>query len=101
MHIASAAQWARAEEEGTYAPESLAREGFVHCSTRAQVAGTLARHFEGKTDLVLLILDEAVLGPALRWERPIGGGYADGEHFPHVYSAIPTSAVRAVEPLAW
>ena len=32
-------------------------EGFVHCSTRAQLAGTLDRHFAGAGPLVLLVLD--------------------------------------------
>jgi uncharacterized protein (DUF952 family) len=41
---------------------------------------------------VLLVLDPAVLGDALRWEegRP-------GEVFPHVYAPIPLDAVTAVE----
>ncbi len=41
---------------------------------------------------MLLVLDTAALGDALRWDesRP-------GETFPHVYAPIPVSAVTAVE----
>lgn len=76
-------------------PASLDDEGFVHCSTRSQLAGTLARHFPGGGPLVGLVLDPTLLGVVeLRWEesRP-------GERFPHVYGPLPVGAVVAVERL--
>ncbi len=92
LHIATPAEWAAARASGVVAPASLAAEGFVHCSTRDQLAGTLARHFAGGGDLVVLVLDPGALGAELRWEesRP-------GERYPHVYGPIPTAAVTAVE----
>ena len=91
LHVATPAEWAAARRTGTVAPPSLATEGFVHCSTREQIPGTLARHFAGRGDLVLLVLDAAAVGD-LRWEA-----LTPGEPFPHVYNAIPLAAVRAVE----
>lgn len=58
------------------------RDGFVHLSTEAQLAGTIARHFAGATGLVaaeVLVLDD----PALRWEISRGGA-----RFPHLYRAL-------------
>jgi uncharacterized protein (DUF952 family) len=91
LHITTAEAWAAAQETGQVAPASLEAEGFVHCSTRAQLDATLARHFPGTGRLTLLVLDPDAVGD-LRWEesRP-------GESFPHVYGPIPAQAVVAVE----
>jgi uncharacterized protein (DUF952 family) len=94
LHIASPSEWAAAMRTGQIAPPSLATEGFVHCSTRAQLAGTLDRHFAGAGSLVLIALDEAAIAPDLRWEEGL-----PGERFPHVYAAIPVTAVLAVEEI--
>lgn len=67
-----------------------ARDGFVHLSTAAQVPGTLARHFAGEPRLVVLRVDGARLGDALRWEVSRGGAL-----FPHLYAALPVDAIVA------
>jgi uncharacterized protein (DUF952 family) len=92
LHITTAAGWAAAQAAGEVAPDSLAAEGFVHCSTRDQLAGTLARHFAGAGGLTLLVLDPDALGAALRWEES-----HRGERYPHVYGPIPVAAVTGVE----
>jgi uncharacterized protein (DUF952 family) len=94
LHIATPSEWAAATRTGQIAPPSLATEGFVHCSTRAQLASTLGRHFAGAGPLVLLALDAAAIAPDLRWEEALAG-----EPFPHVYAAIPVTAVVAVEEI--
>ena len=63
-------------------------------STAAQAVETAAKHFAGATDLVLVAIDAAVLGPALKWEVSRGGAL-----FPHLYADLPMSAVRWVKPL--
>lgn len=92
-HLATPAEWAAARASGSVAPASLAAEGFVHCSTEAQVAGTIDAHFAGVDELVLLRVDVERLGEALRWEegRP-------GETFPHVYRALSVDEVLEVVP---
>ena len=94
LHIATPSEWAAATTTGQVAPPSLATEGFVHCSTREQLAGTLERHFADAGPLVLLVLDEAAIAPDLRWEESL-----PGEAFPHVYGAIPVDAVLSVEEI--
>ncbi|WP_128253318.1 DUF952 domain-containing protein [Falsirhodobacter deserti] len=64
------------------APVDLA-DGYIHISTPAQVAETAAKHFAGERDLVLVALDDAALGPALRWEPSRGG-----QLFPHLYRPL-------------
>lgn len=95
LHIASPSEWDTAQQTGEIAPPSLATEGFVHCSTRQQLAGTLARHFTGAGVLVLLTLDATAIAGALRWEQSLPGEPS----FPHVYAPIPVEAVVAVEQI--
>ena len=87
-HLARAADWQAAQASGRYTVASLTTEGFIHCSTAAQVEATARRHYLGSTDLVLLTLDPERLGAAVRWER----GTDVDDVFPHVYGPIPTSA---------
>lgn len=67
--IAGAREWADARAAGTYAgsPDDR-RDGFIHFSDAAQVAGTLEKHFAGRDDLVLACIDAEPLGAALKWE---------------------------------
>ena len=87
--------WREAEKAGRFAgsPVDL-RDGFIHFSTAAQVAETAARHFAGALDLVLVQVDAARLGAALKWEPSRGGAL-----FPHLYGDLDLAAVRKVEPL--
>jgi len=71
-----------------------ARDGFIHLSARHQVAGTLATHFVGQTDLVLIAIDPDRLGEQLCWETSRGG-----ELFPHLYGPLDLAHVISVQPL--
>lgn len=90
FHITERSTFDAALELGKYETESLAREGFIHCSTGEQVLRTAARFYAGRQGLVLLCISTAPLGDALRYEA------ADGESFPHCYGAIPLEAIPAV-----
>jgi len=70
------------------------QDGFIHFSTAAQVDETAAKHFAGQCDLMLVAVDGEALGPALKWERSRGN-----DLFPHLYAALPLSAVRWARPL--
>ena len=93
--ILRAAEWEalRAAGRTAGAPVDLA-DGYVHLSAAAQVRATAAKHFAGEEGLVLLAVDAAALGDALRWEPARGG-----EDFPHLYAELPLSAVARAEPL--
>ena len=70
------------------------RDGFIHLSSASQVADTAARHFGGQAGLLLVAVEAASLGDALRWEPSRGG-----EPFPHLYGPLPRRAVRWVADL--
>ncbi len=59
------------------------QDGYIHFSTAAQVAETVARHFAAESDLVLLALEADKLGPTLKWEPSHGGAL-----FPHLYRPL-------------
>jgi uncharacterized protein (DUF952 family) len=95
-HLAGRADWLAAQASGRYvgSPDDQ-RDGFIHFSTAAQVARSAARFRAGRRDLLLLWVDAAALGSVLRWERS-----GSGEDYPHLYEALPVSAVRRVDALA-
>jgi uncharacterized protein (DUF952 family) len=94
-HMCRAAEWCAAERTGSYPGSSQdVADGFIHFSTAAQIVASAARHRAGQGDLVLLAVDLAALGAALRWEKSRGG-----ELFPHLYGALPCEAVRRVAQL--
>ncbi len=89
------AEWAALAARGTTpgSPADVA-DGFVHFSTAAQLPGTLERHFAGETGLVLVAVDPAAAGPALRWEPSRGGAL-----FPHLYRPLQATDVLWSRPL--
>ncbi len=89
-HLATEADWARYQQQGTIDPPSLVSEGFVHCSWGHQVPGTVDKHFAQVAGLLALRLDAAALGPVELVEED---SYGSGQAFPHAYGAIPAGAV--------
>lgn len=70
------------------------RDGFIHLSSGPQVSGTLAKHYPGEEDLLLLTLDPDRLGDALKWESS-----RDGELFPHLYGPLNLDAIVSADAL--
>lgn len=99
FHIATAADWRRTLETGTYTTSTvgrtLAEEGFIHASRRDQVQGVFDRYYAGLgEDLVLLTIDPARLESEVRVEA------VGDDAYPHVYGPINRSAVVDVTPLS-
>ena len=91
-------EWLAAKTEGVYRGSSHdVRDGFIHLSAAHQVRGTLAAHYPGRTDLVLLTIDaDAIVSESgkLVWEPSRAG-----ELFPHLYGVLPVTAVQTVVQL--
>jgi len=100
LHITSKKEWAEAQQRGEYIAPSLQTEGFIHCSTENQVLHVANAFYAGRTDLVLLKLDEAQLKPELKWEPPAAArpapGISDSDKFPHIFGPINLTAVASV-----
>ena len=87
-HITTTEDWERNKGLNEFFPADYAKEGFIHCCTKQQLEGVLHRYFKGKTNLVLLHLDEAKLISELKYELSTGN-----ERFPHLYGAINSEAI--------
>jgi uncharacterized protein (DUF952 family) len=89
-------EWAAARAGARFAgsPADL-KDGFIHFSTAGQAAETAAKHFAGEAGLVLAEIDPARLPAPLKWEPSRGGAL-----FPHLYGALPLSAVARTWVLA-
>ncbi len=92
-HLTTREAWEKARG-GAYRADSLASEGFIHCSNADQLARSANRFYADAPELFVLRLDAGRLGPALK-DEPAAGG----ELFPHVYGAIPPEAVIEICPL--
>jgi uncharacterized protein (DUF952 family) len=97
FHITSATEWAAAQLVGTYAPPSLAAEGFIHLSTQEQTLATAARYYAEASDLVLVWVDEDLLTHELRWEAPPDPARSH-ERYPHLYGPLDFMEVIDVRP---
>ncbi|NJC98473.1 MAG: DUF952 domain-containing protein [Anaerolineales bacterium] len=97
FHITSRKDWETAQSKGEYRAESLQTEGFIHCSTLAQVLPVAEKFYKGQSGLVLLVIEPTLLSSTLKWEPPSGGapppGVPEGDPFPHVYGPIDLDAV--------
>lgn len=99
-HITTRAEWQASTE--AYSAASLATEGFIHCSTSAQITKVANAFYRDVPDLILLCINPDKLTAPLLWEAP---AHPDGrpataeetaEQFPHVYGAINHEAVPHV-----
>ena len=94
-HICRREEWEAARAAGRYPGSSQDKaDGFIHFSGADQVKASAARHRAGQTGLVLLAVDAARLGPALKWEPSRGGAL-----FPHLYAPLDTAHVRRADRL--
>jgi uncharacterized protein (DUF952 family) len=94
-HVVTKQSWEIAQQQGFYAADSLALEGFIHCSTTNQVKGVLDRYYKDVPNLLLLHIDEAKLTAPLKYEL----APSVNEEFPHIFGQLNVDAVAEVEKL--
>ena len=91
FHITSFYDWERQSKEKFFAPEAFAEEGFIHCCAHDQLQGVLQRYYAGRSNLLLLHIDESKLESELKYETSV-----QGEMFPHVFGPINKTAITQV-----
>ena len=93
--IVDKAAWAAACEAGSFRGAEIdLADGYIHFSTADQLAETAAKHFSGRDGLLLVAVEEAALGAALKYEPA-----RQGQLFPHLYAALDPLMVAWVKPL--
>ena len=93
FHICYASEWNKAIQRGSYLGSTQdKKDGFIHLSTKDQLFESVNLHYFGKAGLVLLTVDRASLGKALKWKKS-----RKGELFPHLYGPLRMAAVLRVD----
>jgi uncharacterized protein (DUF952 family) len=94
-HLTTKPEWEQAKARGHYESVSLADEGYIHCSEERQIPGVVERYFQGKKQLLKLVIETTCLTSPLYydWSPSIE------DTFPHVYGPINLDAVIAVEEM--
>lgn len=75
-----------------YQAESLATEGFIHCSFDEQLPDVLRRYYSDFEEVTILEIDPQKLDSRLVVEPSTGG-----EHYPHIYGSINVEAIVGCE----
>lgn len=99
-HLALRDEWEQADETGSgyrrsTLGASLEEVGFIHCSFPHQVQRTADLFYRDRADVVLLVIDPALLDVDVRVENVEGAE----DLFPHIYGPLRTDAVVRVEPV--
>jgi uncharacterized protein (DUF952 family) len=81
--ILSADDDVRARECGHTDTDLDARDGYVHLSSRDQVADTLRLHYAGHAGVQLYQFSAERLNGEVKWEKSRGG-----DLFPHLYGTL-------------
>ena len=91
-HIVLPDVWERFKTRPSYQPDSLATEGFIHCSYPGQLEAVLKRYYRGVEKVLILKIDTDKLLAKLVKEPSTGG-----EVYPHIYGRLNHNAVVSVE----
>jgi uncharacterized protein (DUF952 family) len=76
-------EWAELQRLGEFRGSADDRcDGFIHLSTKAQIQGTLDKHYQDAGDIILAEIKAGGLG-CLKYEISRGGA-----EFPHLYGTL-------------
>jgi uncharacterized protein (DUF952 family) len=96
LHITNRDSWHEAVGSGEYRMSTrgvtLEQQGFIHCSLRHQLRPVAELVYSDADDLVVLVIDSEQVPADVRYEPAVPGG----ERYPHIYGALPVSAVTDV-----
>ena len=98
-HLALESDWIHAQGSGDYRVSTIDRGlddvGFIHCSFEHQVQTVADAFYRGRSDVVLLSIDESKLTSPIRQENAEGAS----DVFPHIYGPLNVDAVASVRRL--
>jgi uncharacterized protein (DUF952 family) len=92
LHVALPEAWESQRATGRYRPAGFEKEGFIHCCHPRQLERVLRDHFKDVDEVLLLVLDRALIASEIKYER------AANDEYPHIYGPIEPVAVLEVIP---
>ncbi len=90
-HIVLPSVWEGFKDKPFYEAESLAAEGFIHCSYANQLEAVLKRYYENAGSVMILSIDTQKLTSEMV-EEPS----TNNEIYPHIYGPINIDAITDV-----
>lgn len=94
-HIITKEKWEKVKKNVFYKPNSLKREGYIHCSFEDQVIKVANTFYKGQENLVILCIDEDKVRSILKVEDL----FNLSENYPHIYGELPINSIEKVVPL--
>ena len=91
-HIVLPEVWKEFKDKEAYQAESLAAEGFIHCSFAEQLEAVLARYYSDAGDVLILTVETEKLTSPL-----VNEPSTNDEIYPHIYGTINSDAIVSVE----
>ncbi|NHC37813.1 DUF952 domain-containing protein [Scytonema millei] len=91
LHITQRSQWEQARRDGIYRGDTLDTEGFIHCSTLAQIVQVANKFFFQHQELIVLCIDPQRVLVEIKYEES-----EPGEQYPHIYGLLNIDAVIKV-----
>ncbi|MCX6049889.1 MAG: DUF952 domain-containing protein [Chloroflexi bacterium] len=88
-HMLPAVVWAQQADTETYTAETLASEGFIHCTGQPERLIWVANRFyrQQATDFLILCIEPTRVQAEIKWEQ------ADQHLFPHIYGPLNRDAI--------
>jgi uncharacterized protein (DUF952 family) len=95
FHLIPVAAWNEATPDAPLVRESLAAEGFIHCTDGEDaLIATAERHYrDDPRDFLALTIDLDRVTSSWRYDDP-------GSPYPHIYGPIDRAAIVQVEPVS-
>ena len=91
-HIVLPEVWEKFKDEKFYEADSLASEGFIHCSFANQLEAVLQRYYKGAEKVLILTIEAEKLASKLIEESS-----TSNEIYPHIYGQINAEAIVGIE----
>ena len=91
-HIVLPEVWEKFKDKPSYQADSLATEGFIHCSYPGQLEAVLKRYYSRVEKVLILKIDTDKLFAKLVKEAS-----TDNEMYPHIYGRLNHNAVVDIE----
>lgn len=90
----TSALWEESQKRGVYSNSTIYKNiedvGFIHATNPDQTIDMLNRHFMGRNDILLLVVDLAKVQPEVKFEAPLSGS---GGIYPHIYGKLNCDAI--------
>ena len=91
-HIVLPEIWENFKNKDFYEADSLATEGFIHCSFADQLESVFERYYKGAEKVLILTIDTGKLTSKLV-EEPS----TNNEIYPHIHGQINAEAIAGIE----